>query len=565
MFLESAFINSNILSLLTWLPLAAAAFLFLVPSFNKQQDPQGSRSRAFATIFGLGVFYLSLTLLKRFEVQDGGIQFEEVLPWIDAIGVRYRLGIDGVSLWLVLLTTFLMPIVYIASTSVHSNPRGYLASMLVLQSAMIGTLVALDMFLFYVFWELMLAPMYFIIGIWGGKNRIYATLKFVLYTVVGSVLMLIAVLYVAWRASEQHILLPFDITLLNQSLNLTFAEEFWIFLAFALAFGIKVPIFPFHTWLPDAHVEAPTGGSVILAGVLLKMGLYGFIRFAYPLAPRAAEYFGPLLAILGVIGIIYGALVAWAQTDMKKLVAYSSVSHLGYCVLGVAAFNSIATAGSIYQMLNHGITTGALFLLVGVLYDRKHTRLIADYGGLASKVPVFAALFLVFTFSSIALPLTNGFVGEFLILVGSFKVFPILTATAGIGVVLGAVYMLTLYLKTSFGEFDEKKNGDLTDVSLRELVTFIPLVILVFVMGIYPQPFLDRMEPTLTNYFSMVTARSERLAALTAAQDPSSEEAGSEEESGDTDDDSASSPDVLSLGGIVDAEFHVMQVSNASR
>lgn len=568
MFIENAFINSHILSLLTWLPLVAALLLYVLPTFNAKQDPHGARGRTFVSVFGLGVFYLSLTLLKRFEVGNGGIQFEEVMPWIGAIGVRYRLGIDGVSLWLVLLTTFLMPIVYIASTSVHSNTRGYLASMLVLQTAMVGTLVALDLFLFYIFWELMLAPMYFIIGIWGGKNRIYATLKFVVYTVVGSVLMLIAVLYIAWRASEQHILLPFDITLLNQSLNLTFAEEIWIFLAFALAFGIKVPIFPFHTWLPDAHVEAPTGGSVILAGVLLKMGLYGFIRFAYPIAPRAAEFFTPLLAILAVIGVIYGALVAWAQTDMKKLVAYSSVSHLGYCVLGVAAFNSVATAGSIYQMLNHGITTGALFLLVGVLYDRKHTRLIADYGGLASKIPVFAALFLVFTFSSIALPLTNGFVGEFLILVGSFKVFPILTAICGLGVVLGAVYMLTLYLKTSFGELDQKKNGDLTDVSGRELITFLPLLILVFVMGLYPQPFLDRMEPTLTEYFSMVNDRSERLAALTSSEDGGSENGSLENGSGDaTDEEGSDSSGVVTLQGRdSEAGFRLSRVvSGASR
>jgi NADH-quinone oxidoreductase subunit M len=392
--------------------------------------------------------------------------------------------------------------------------------MFVLQTAMTGTLVALDLFLFYVFWEMMLAPMYFIIGLWGGKNRVYATMKFVIYTVVGSVLMLIAVLYVAWRATEQGIAQPFDITLLTQSLNLTLLDELLVFGAFALAFGIKVPIFPFHTWLPDAHVEAPTGGSVVLAGVLLKMGLYGFIRFAYPLAPRAAELFAPTLAILAVIGVIYGALVAWAQTDMKKLVAYSSVSHLGYCVLGMVAFNSVSTSGSIYQMLNHGVTTGALFLLVGVLYDQKHTRLIADYGGLASKVPVFAAIFLVFTFSSIALPLTNGFVGEFLILIGSFKVFPILTAVCGIGVVLGAVYMLTLYLKTAFGKFDPEKNGDLKDVSVRELCTFAPLLVLVFVMGIYPQPFLDRIEPTLDRYFSEVNGRSERLASLTLSDEP---------------------------------------------
>jgi NADH-quinone oxidoreductase subunit M len=300
---------------------------------------------------------------------------------------------------------------------------------------------------------------------------------------------------------------------LLEATHLTLKEEIWLFAAFALAFGIKVPIFPFHTWLPDAHVEAPTGGSVVLAGVLLKMGLYGFIRFAYPLFPRGAEFFAPVIATLAVIGIVYGALVAWAQTDMKKLVAYSSVSHLGYCVLGFVAFNLVSTSGSILQMVNHGISTGALFLLVGVLYDRKHTRLIADYGGIAAKAPVFAFLFLVFTLSSIALPLTNGFVGEFLILTGSFQVYPVLTAIAVSGVVLGAVYMLTLYMKTVFGTIDEAKNGDLTDVNRTELVTFAPLFVLVFVLGIYPQPFIKLMEPTLTAYIADVQARGERLRA----------------------------------------------------
>jgi len=293
--------------------------------------------------------------------------------------------------------------------------------------------------------------------------------------------------------------------------NLSLKEELWLFGAFALAFGIKVPIFPFHTWLPDAHVEAPTGGSVVLAGVLLKMGLYGFLRFAYPMFPRAAEVFAPYIATLAVIGVVYGALVAWAQTDIKKLVAYSSVSHLGYCVLGIVALNEVSTTGSLYQMLNHGISTGALFLLVGVLYDRRHTRLIADYGGLAARVPLFAFLFLVFTLSSIALPLTNGFIGEFLILSGSFKTFPLLTVIATSGVILGAVYMLGLYMKTMFGEIDESKNGDLEDVSGRELAIFMPLLVLVFWMGIFPQPFLRVMAPSLNAYLGQVAERTEDL------------------------------------------------------
>jgi NADH-quinone oxidoreductase subunit M len=345
--------------------------------------------------------------------------------------------------------------------------------------------------------------MYFIIGIWGGKRRIYATLKFVLYTVFGSVLMLVGIMYVVWQHHEQTGQLTFVLDRLLQT-NLSLSEELWLFAAFALAFGIKVPMFPFHTWLPDAHVEAPTGGSVILAGVLLKMGIYGFLRFAYPLFPYAADLFAPFIALLAVIGIVYGALVAWVQTDIKKLVAYSSVSHLGYCVLGMAAFNSLGVTGSIYQMLSHGITTGALFLLVGVLYDRKHTRAIADYSGLAAKVPVFAFLFLIFTLGSIALPLTSGFIGEFMILLGSFSVFPELTIMAVTGVILGAVYMLTLYLKTVFGRFNEEKNSDLTDVNRRELVTFAPLLVLVFVMGIYPQPIIRSIEPTVNAYLKKV-------------------------------------------------------------
>ncbi|NDC36784.1 MAG: NADH-quinone oxidoreductase subunit M [Proteobacteria bacterium] len=503
--------STHILSWLIALPLVGATLLYIIPSFWPESDHEGERGRVFSVVFSTAIFALSLLLLKHFDSRNPGLQFVEIYPWISSFGISYAVGLDGISLWLVLLATFLMPIIFVASASVHAKRRGYLASMFVLQSAMLGTLVSTDLFLFYVFWELMLAPMYFIIGIWGGSRRVYATLKFVLYTVFGSVLMLVAILFVVWRYYDQTHALTFDLHTLLESTNLTLKEELWLFSAFALAFGIKVPIFPFHTWLPDAHVEAPTGGSVVLAGVLLKMGIYGFLRFAYPLFPRGAEYFGVYLAGLAAVGIVYGALVAWAQTDIKKLVAYSSVSHLGYCVLGLVAFNSVSTAGSIYQMLNHGISTGALFLLVGVLYDRRHTRLISEYGGLASKVPVFAFLFLVFTLSSIALPLTNGFIGEFMILAGSFKSFPWLTVIAGTGVILGAVYMLTLYMKTMFGELDISKNGELTDVNFREFSTFVPLLVMVFFMGLYPQPFLDRMEPTINNYIASVQARSERL------------------------------------------------------
>ncbi len=499
-----------ILSWLIFLPLIGAALLYLLPFFKPSVDTHGNATRAFALLVSVATFAVSLVVFSRYEPENVTWQLVENRSWIPTFGIFYSVGVDGISILLVLLTTFLMPIIVLASASVDNKVRGYIANMLVLETAMLGTLLSLDTFLFYVFWELMLAPMYFIIGIWGGKRRIYATLKFVLYTVFGSLLMLVAIFYVVWKYHSQ----TGEVTFLLERLlttRLSLVEELWLFGAFALAFGIKIPLFPLHTWLPDAHVEAPTGGSVVLAGVLLKMGLYGFMRFAYPLFPRGAEAFAPYIALLAVIGIVYGALVAWAQADIKKLVAYSSVSHLGYCVLGFVAFNVISVSGSMYQMLNHGISTGALFLLVGVLYDRRHTRMISEYGGLAAKIPVFAFLFLVFTFSSVALPLTNGFIGEFLILTGSFASFPILTAVAVSGVVLGAVYMLTLYMKTMFGEIDESKNGDLTDVNTRELITFLPLFALVFWMGVYPQPFLRTMEPTLQAYVESVKARGEQL------------------------------------------------------
>lgn len=503
-----------ILSLLTWLPLCGAVMLYLVPIFSAQADPHGNRVRIASITVSLIVFALACLLLNNFDPKNPAMQFVERSAWIPAFGASYSLGVDGISLFLVILTAFLMPIVFIASGSVHSNRRGYCFSMLALQTAMTGTLVALDLLLFYLFWEFMLAPMYFIIGIWGGKRRIYASLKFVLYTVFGSVLMLVAMVYAVWQNFSHTGNITFDLATLLSTATFTHTESLWLFAAFALAFCIKVPLFPFHTWLPDAHVEAPTGGSVVLAGVLLKMGLYGLIRFAYPLFPDAAQYFAPLLATLAVIGIVYGALVAWAQNDIKKLVAYSSVSHLGYCVLGFTALNAISVSGSIYQMLNHGISTGALFLIVGVLYDRKHTREIADYSGLTSKVPLFAFLFLVFTLSSIALPLTNGFIGEFLILTGSFAAFPRLTVIALLGVVLGAVYMLTLYLKTMFGEIDTQKNGDLEDVSRTELCALIPLLLMVFIMGLFPQPFISRMQPSIDEYLKNYDKRKQMVAEV---------------------------------------------------
>lgn len=535
--MDALFSGFPYLSALTFLPLIGALILYVVPSFKPSSDTHGNRARSWSFLVTALVFVLSILMFNEFVAAQPGYQFVETAPWIPGFGITYTIGVDGISVLLVLLTTFLMPIVVLASPSVHEHVRGYLASMLVLQTAMIGTLVALDVFLFYVFWELMLAPMYFIIGIWGGKRRIYATIKFVLYTVFGSVLMLVAIFYVVWRFYEQRGEISFLLDELVMYTNLTRKEEIWLFAAFALAFGIKVPIFPFHTWLPDAHVEAPTGGSVVLAGVLLKMGLYGFIRFACPLFPLGAHFFAPYLIALAVIGIIYGALVAWAQDDIKKLVAYSSVSHLGYCVLGFFAGitlsldgsaeppNSVAAVGSVYQMLNHGISTGALFLLVGVLYDRRHTRLIAEYGGLAAKIPVFAFLFLVFTLSSIALPLTNGFVGEFLILAGSFLASPGMTVVAVLGVILGAVYMLTLYMRTMYGEIDEAKNGDLRDCSPREIAVFAPLLVMVFWMGLFPQTFLSTIEPTMNGYLKMIQERGHAHRSYEAARTGTDREA----------------------------------------
>lgn len=515
-----SFVSNHFLSVIIFLPLVAACALMLVPQV-KDDSERDKTLLAIAFPFSLLIFVLGCVLVSDFET-DAALQFVERAAWIPALGVHYVVGVDGVSVFLVLLTVFLMPLIVLSSSSVQKNLRGYLISMFVLESAMLGALTALDGLLFYVFWEFMLAPMYFLIGIWGGKRRIYASLKFVLYTAVGSVLMLVALLYVVAAHAEQTGVVSFLIgDLLNT--ELTFNEELWLFGAFALAFGIKVPIFPFHTWLPDAHVEAPTGGSVVLAGILLKMGIYGFLRFAYPLFPRAAEAFGPLLGGLAVFGIVYGALVAWVQPDIKKLIAYSSVSHLGYCVLGLVALNEIATTGAVFQMVSHGITTGALFLLVGVLYDRKHTRLISDYGGLARKVPVFSFLFVTFTLGSIALPLTVGFVGEFLILFGSFLRYPLLTFCALAGVVLGAVYMLTLVLKTLFGELSEEKNGDLTDVTPRELVTFAPLLVLVFVLGVYPKPMLDRMEPSVKAYLENMSKRRHELALAESEREGSVE------------------------------------------
>jgi len=491
----------DLVSVITFLPLAGAVALLFFP--------RGAETaiRWFSLLVTLAVFAFAIDLLVRFQAV-APMQFVQSVPWIPSLGISYRVGVDGISLFLVMLVAFLMPITVLSCFgAITERVKGFFVSMLLLETAMIGAFVALDLFLFYIFWEAMLIPMYFLIGIWGGERRIYATVKFFIYTMIGSLLMLVAILYIVFAYRAQTGVLTFDYEQL-MGVFLAPREQWLVFLAFALAFAIKVPMFPFHTWLPDAHVEAPTAGSVILAGVLLKMGTYGFIRFAMPMFPDAALKAVPLISILAIVGIIYGACVAMVQKDVKKLVAYSSVSHLGFVMLGLFALNTQAVEGAIYQMLNHGISTGALFLLVGVIYERRHTRLIADYGGLTRVMPVYAVYFMIFLLSSIGLPPLNGFIGEFMILVGAFEANPVYAIIATAGVVLGAIYMLWMYQRVFFGEVTRDENKSLRDLNLREVLVFLPLIVMVFLMGVYSRPFTSRMEPSVNRFIEQVTGRS---------------------------------------------------------
>jgi len=445
------------------------------------------------TALGIGLltFVISIGLYTGFDETIVGFQTIQKLDWISGIGASYHIGIDGISLWLVLLTTFLTPICIIAAwNSVEKGLSGFMMSLLALETGMLGVFCSLDLFLFFVFWESMLIPMYFLIGIWGGERRIYATIKFVLYTMAGSALMLVGILALYSQNNSS-----FDITTLQGP----FQQANLLFLAFFIAFAIKVPLFPFHTWLPDAHVEAPTVGSVILAGVLLKMGTYGIVRFCLPLFPEAAAHYTPLIVPLAVIGIIYGALVAMVQPDLKKLVAYSSVSHLGFVVLGLFSQNDTAIQGSVLQMVNHGLSTGALFLLVGMIYERRHSRMIVDFGGLAKKMPIFATIFLIVTLSSIGLPGLNGFVGEFMILLGSFvggafSIWYVVLATTG--VILAAVYMLWMFQRVMFGTPDDI-NASLPDLKPREIAVLLPILLFIFWIGVGPNTFLKPMEASI--------------------------------------------------------------------
>ena len=498
-----------ILSLLIFFPIAGAIVLLFI---NKEKP---GTIRAITLIFSLIEFIISLPLFFAFDSKTAAMQFVEDYWWVQSYGISYKLGIDGISLLLVLLTTFLTVLCILCSwRAITFRVKEYMISFLFLETGMIGALVALDLILFYVFWEVMLIPMYLLIGIWGDpKRRIYAAIKFFLFTMAGSVLMLVAILALYFINQKATGKSTFDVLELYK-LGIPVGTQHWLFAAFALAFAIKVPMFPFHTWLPDAHTEAPTAGSVILAGVLLKMGTYGFIRFAMPLFPNAAYDLMPLVSVLAIIGIIYGALVSMMQPDLKRLVAFSSVSHLGYVMLGMFALNMQGVQGSIYQMLNHGISTGSLFLIVGMIYERRHTRLIADFGGLSKVMPVYAIFFMIVTLSSIGLPGTNGFVGEFLILLGAFQsniVYGVLAAT---GVILGAAYMLWMFQRVMFGKITRPENEKLQDLSAREITILVPMVIMIFLMGIYPKLFFSKMDVTVENFIKDFKGRVEMKADL---------------------------------------------------
>jgi NADH-quinone oxidoreductase subunit M len=473
------------------LPLAGAILLLLVPNRD------GSRNgviRWLALALSLAAFAATLLIWARFDSTSADFQMVERIPWIPAFGIDYYIGIDGISLLLVVLTGFLTPIALLSSwEGIEKKVKEFSVFILALEAAMIGVFISLDLFLFYVFWDAMLIPMYFLIGIWGYDQRIYAAIKFMLYTMAGSVLMLIAILALAYMHSESPGGYTFDLLKLY-ALEIPVATQRWLFLAFTVAFAIKVPLFPFHTWLPDAHVQAPTAGSIILAGVLLKMGTYGLVRFAFPLFPAAAHEFAPWIAVLAVIGIVYGALVAMVQPDMKKLVAYSSVSHLGFVVLGICAMNVQGVQGAVYQMLAHGISTGGLFLIVGMLSDRRHTRLISEFGGLKNSMPRLTAAFLIITLASIGMPALNGFVGEFLTMLGAFLWDPRFVVVAGLGVILSAVYMLWMFQRVYLGTITNEKNATLPDLQPREWASVLPLCALAIAMGVFPSLFLAPME-----------------------------------------------------------------------
>ena len=489
-----------LLSLILFTPLVGVGVLLFV---NRQRE---NLIKWIANIFvGLG-FLVSLPLWFWYDSEDASWQFVEQADWIPSIGAQYFLAVDGFSTLLILLTTLMGVIAVLSSwTAITMRVKEYYIFLLALQTGMLGAFMALDFLLFFLFWEVMLVPMYFLIAIWGSDNRLYSAIKFFLFTLIGSVVMLLGILAVYFYHHDVTGVYTFDITRFHE-LNIPFNTQWWIFLAFFLGFAVKVPMFPFHTWLPDAHTDAPTAGSVILAAVLLKMGTYGFIRFSLPILPDATVAFVPWVVGLSIVGIVYGALVAMAQRDWKRLVAYSSVSHMGMVMLGMFALTPVGITGSIVQQLNHGISTGALFLIVGIVYERRHTRLIADYGGLSKVMPVYAAIFMIMMMSSIGLPTLNGFIGEVLILQGVFVVSWVWAAVAASGIVLGAAYMLWLYQRTMFGNITNPDNEKLSDLSVREFATFVPLLILAVWIGLYPKPFLDRLETSVDRVVARVNS-----------------------------------------------------------
>ena len=482
--------DQHLLSIILFTPLAGLLVLLFIPGTQK------NAIRIWANLVTFAGMLVSLPLATRFDASKRGFQMLETADWIPSIGAKYLVGIDGISLLLILLTTVVGFLAVLSSwAAIDDRVKEYYAMFLLLQTGMLGVFMSLDFFLFYVFWELVLVPMYFIIGVWGGPRKLYAAIKFFLYTLAGSVLMLLGILTLYFQYHQQFGSYTFQISELMR-LDLPLGIQQWVFWAFFIGFAIKVPMFPFHTWLPDAHVEAPTAGSVILASVLLKMGTYGFIRFSLPLLPKAStdQTIVQVLAVLSLVGIIYGALVSLMQKDWKKLVAYSSVSHLGFCTLGIFALNPNGLAGSVIQQINHGISTGMLFLIIGVIYERRHTREISEYGGLAHVMPKYAIVFAIAMLSSAGLPLLNGFIGEFTILQGAFEVSRAWAAFAVTGVVFGAAYLLWLYQRTMLGQVTNAKNLHLPDMNLRELVVFLPLIAWAIWIGIYPKPYFDVLE-----------------------------------------------------------------------
>jgi len=488
-----------ILSILIFLPIVGIGILLIL-------DRKRHKALKIATlIVSVVEFLVSLPLWFDFNSQTAAMQFVERREWMPTYGISYYLGIDGFSLLLIMLTTFLTPLCVLATwEDIQHRVKEFMVCLLALMSGMIGVFVSLDLFLFYVFWEVMLIPMYLLIGVWGNPaRRVYAAIKFFLFTMFGSLLMLVAILVLYFHYGKTTGTYTFDL-LKMYGTSIPFNMQFWMFLAFGLAFAIKVPMFPFHTWLPDAHTEAPTVGSVILAAVLLKMGTYGFLRFNMPMFPDAAHYFVPLFSILAVIGIVYGALVSMVQKDLKRLIAFSSVSHLGFVMLGLFTFTMPGVQGGIIQMINHGLSTGALFLIVGTIYERRHTRMISEFGGLCTPMPVFAIIFMIVTLSSIGLPGLNGFVGEFLILLGAFQTNKIYATIAATGVIFAACYMLWMFQRVIFGKVTNDKNKDLKDLSWREIAIFAPLILFIIWIGVYPSTFLDKTKASTENFVAMM-------------------------------------------------------------